>query len=116
MKFAKGALLLKKLNLFEAGAQACYTFSSREGLRLREDFFFRSRAELRCCWEGLPGTRRGVELLEMLGRIPRTMSNTCPWAAATFMCVLRIWVQISENFKMKAENTAKIPKFSILAF
>ena len=64
----------------------------------------------------LPGTRRGVELLEMLGRIPRTMSNTCPWAAATFMCVLRIWVQISENFKMKAENTAKIPKFSILAF
>jgi hypothetical protein len=36
----------------------------------------------------------------MLGR-PCTVQDVC------------IWIQISEKFKMKAENTAKIPKYSI---
>ena len=32
------------------------------------------------------------------------------------LLLLATWVQISKNFKMEVENTAKIPKYNILAF
>ena len=68
-----------------------------------------------------PALRRLLLLLQLLEvlHVSRAHVHAARLAAPPrlqLQGLARTWVQISEKFKVKVENTAKVPKYSMLAF